>query len=106
MEIRGGMSVKARDCYACHSINLRSVEPTFKEIAERYKGDDSAEESLAKKIISGSRGSWGTASMSAHPSLTLEESRKMVRFILNFSKEPPKSMPLKGTHQVKLPGHV
>lgn len=101
--IKGGMIINSNDCYHCHSISLKSVGPTFLEIAEKYKGDKRAEESLAKKVIDGGGGVWGTVSMSAHPDLPLEDSKKMIQFILNLAQAPPASLPVKGTHQICLP---
>lgn len=103
MGIKGGMIINAHDCYHCHSINQKSVGPTFTQIAERYKGDAKAEELLAKKVISGGGGTWGPIAMSAHPELSVDDARKMIGFILNLSKAPPKSMPVAGKHTLLLP---
>jgi cytochrome c len=101
--IKGGMIINSNDCYHCHSINLSSIGPTFTEIAERYKDDETAPEKLARKVITGGGGKWGTVSMSAHPELPMDDAKKMIDFILNLRKAAPKSMPVTGKHKIKLP---
>ncbi|MEO6313634.1 MAG: ThuA domain-containing protein [Chitinophagaceae bacterium] len=101
--IKGGMIINSNDCYHCHSINLKSVGPTFTEVAERYKTDTGAENRLAKKVIKGGNGAWGMVSMSAHPELSIEDAKKMLSFILNLSRPAPSSMPVTGKHTIKLP---
>lgn len=103
IRMTGGMIINSNDCYHCHAINSKSIGPTFIEIAEKYKSDKDAEESLAEKVINGSRGVWGSASMSAHPDLPLDDAKRMVRFILNLAHPPPASLPVKGKHNITLP---
>lgn len=101
--IKGGMIVNANDCYHCHSINQKSIGPTFTQIAQRYKGDAKAEEMLAKKVITGGGGAWGPVAMSAHPELSPDDAKKMISFILNLAQAPPKSLPVTGNHTLQLP---
>ncbi|MBN8825692.1 MULTISPECIES: ThuA domain-containing protein [unclassified Spirosoma] len=106
LAIKGGMIINANDCYHCHSINQKLVGPTFTEIAQRYKDDDQAEDRLSKKVISGGGGSWGNIAMSAHPELPLDDAKRMIRFILNLAQPAPKSLPVAGTHTIKLPARL
>ncbi len=88
------------DCRACHTIDRPSVGPPYQRIAQKYKGDQSAVERLAKKVISGGRGVWGEATMSAHPQLSLVEASTIVTYILSLSGEAnsTKSMPVSGSY--------
>ena len=104
--IKGGMIINANDCYHCHSINQKSIGPTFTQIAQRYKGDTKAEELLAKKVINGGGGAWGLVAMSAHPELSPEDAKKMIEFILNLAQAPPKSLPVTGKHTLQLPNRL
>ena len=104
--LKGGIAVNAHDCYSCHSINLKSVGPAFQEIAERYKGDTSANTRLAKKVISGGAGEWGTVSMSAHPELPLNDAKKLVSFILSLAQAPPPSLPVMGSQVIQSPSFL
>ncbi len=92
----GGMRLNASDCYSCHSINKKSVGPTFKEVAEKYKGDEGAATHLINKVINGGSGVWGQVAMSAHPDLAPETAKQMVDFILSLSEPVQKSLPLQG----------
>lgn len=101
--VTGGMIVNASDCYHCHSMNKKSIGPAFTEIAERYKGDKTAEDRLAGRVIGGGTGSWGTMAMPPHPELSVDDAKKMVKFILSLSHTAPASLPLKGKHTLQLP---
>jgi cytochrome c len=93
----GGMKLNASDCYSCHSISKKSIGPTFKEVAEKYKNDSTASNRLIKKVINGGGGVWGQAAMSAHPDLTPENAKPMVDFILSLSEPAQQSRPLEGS---------
>ena len=101
--IKGGMIINANDCYHCHSINQKSIGPTFTQIAQRYKGEANAEEVLTRKVINGGGGAWGPVAMSAHPELSPDDAKKMIRFILNLARPLPESLPLQGKHTFQLP---
>ncbi len=84
------------DCKACHAPDTKSIGPSLKDIAGRYREKDGAVEMLARKVISGGSGNWGTYSMTAHPDLSQQESRSLVNYILSLGTKPT-SLPLKGT---------
>lgn len=102
----GGMKLNASDCYSCHTISKKSVGPTFKDVAEKYKNDNAAAKYLAGKIINGGSGVWGEVAMSAHPDLTPENAKQMVDFILSLSAPPKKSLPLQGTYKTNEKGNI
>jgi cytochrome c len=79
-----GMAIEAKsDCATCHKINEKLVGPSFKEIAEKYAGaDDAKVDSLANKVIHGGSGNWGQVPMTPHPSLSQEDARTVVRYVL------------------------
>ena len=71
------------DCLACHKTNEKFVAPAFKAIADRYQNVSiSVIEKLSGKIQLGSSGTWGTVPMPAHPSISDEEARTLVKYIL------------------------
>jgi len=49
-------------CVACHAENTRvmAVWPSFKEIADKYRGDKTAKDKLIHKLKTGGKGVWGT----------------------------------------------
>ena len=92
------------DCMACHSKEKKSVGPSFKNVASKYKGDASALEKLTKKVIAGGSGVWGDVAMAGHPQLSTGDASEMVKYILNIANEKPKdkTLPVKGNYTAKL----
>jgi cytochrome c len=76
----------AMTCFGCHTISGKSIGPAYLEIANRYRGDRAATETLARKIIAGGVGAWGQeAPMPPHPQVSLDQARQMVGWILSLS---------------------
>jgi len=48
----------------------------------KYAGVDTAVTYLAKKIIAGGSGVWGSVPMTAHPELSQADAEQMVKYIL------------------------
>jgi cytochrome c len=87
------------DCNNCHHLDTKSVGPMFIEIAEKYKSKYSwALDSLSRKIRSGGSGVWGTVNMPAHPSISLNDARTIVNYILSSDQKTVSTLPLKGTY--------
>ncbi|MDQ3394465.1 MAG: ThuA domain-containing protein [Bacteroidota bacterium] len=85
-ELPGKSLISNSDCKACHTIEGVSVGPSYLAVSNKYKNQDGAIDLLAKKIIDGGGGNWGTTYiMSAHPQVSLEDSRKMVEYILSLA---------------------
>ncbi|TAH19096.1 MAG: cytochrome C [Cytophagales bacterium] len=101
----GKKLIEGSDCKACHSIDKKSIGPNYKEVAMRYKGDASALEKLAKKIISGGSGVWGEVPMAGHPQIAAADAADMVKYILSLSTEQAKasSLPTSGTYTTQIP---
>ncbi|WP_276374970.1 ThuA domain-containing protein [Chryseolinea sp. H1M3-3] len=94
----GYAKILSSDCKACHTIDKKSVGPTYTAISERYKNKTNALETLSKKIIAGGGGNWGTEHvMSAHPQLSADDTKQMVQFILSITDPNIKrKLPLTG----------
>jgi cytochrome c len=69
-------------CVACHALDKRVVGPSFREIAERYKGDAGAASKLAAKVKEGGAGTWGSIPMPAHPQLAAADVDGLVAWVL------------------------
>jgi cytochrome c len=101
----GKILLENSDCKACHQLNEKSIGPAFMEISKRYQNDENAVTTLANKVIQGGGGNWGPDIMNAHPQLTEEESKEIVKYILSLSKKSLYSnLPIKGT--VNLTEHI
>lgn len=101
----GKKLIEASDCKACHSADKKSIGPSYREVAAKYKGNDKAVEQLVKKVISGGSGVWGETPMAGHPQLSTTDAAEMVKYILNLNnvKKSEKSLPVHGTYTAKLP---
>lgn len=101
----GRKLIEASDCMACHSKEKKSIGPSYRDIASKYKGDKAALELLTKKIISGGSGVWGETAMAGHPALSTTDASEMVKYILNIANETPKAkaLPVHGSYEAKAP---
>lgn len=61
--------MKKHNCASCHAIDKKLVGPSYKEVAEKYKGDSSAEQHLIDKVKKGGSGVWGPVPMPPHPNV-------------------------------------
>lgn len=82
---KGAQLMSQLDCNTCHKEQEKVIGPAFAAIAEKYKSSD--EEMLAKKVISGGAGNWGTVPMTPHPDLKIEDAKEMVKYILSVKKQ-------------------
>jgi len=101
----GHKLISASDCKSCHIVDKKSVGPSYKDIAQKYKGDATAPENLAKKIIAGGGGVWGDHAMSAHPQISPNDAATMVKYILSLGEKPlqAQSFPTEGAYTAKVP---
>ena len=78
--------LSAQGCFACHSIDSQMVGPSFKMVADRYRGQPGAEDMLAKKIIAGGNGHWdketGGVMMPPHPGMSMEQAKEVAEWVL------------------------
>ena len=87
-----GPDVKAllnqNGCFACHSVDQKLVGPSFKQVADRYRGKKGSLDMLAKKIISGGNGHWndltGGMMMPPHPDLSGKQAKEIAAWILSI----------------------
>jgi cytochrome c len=77
---KGEQLMATSDCKTCHNEKTKVIGPAFADIAAKYKSSDV--EMLAKKVIAGGSGNWGTVPMTAHPQLSLDDAKAMVSYIL------------------------
>jgi len=97
--------INNNDCKTCHTRDTKTVGPAFRMIAERYDASPQLIDTLAKRIIGGSHGVWGTDNnMPAHPSLSLHNARTIVNYILSIDRPVPATRPVQGEFVEKVPG--
>ncbi|MFD0792878.1 c-type cytochrome [Mucilaginibacter litoreus] len=77
---KGEALMANNDCNSCHNAQTKVIGPALVDIAKKYK--DSDVDMLAKKVIAGGSGNWGTVPMTAHPDLSMDDAKEMVKYIL------------------------
>jgi len=83
---KGLALVAANGCYSCHQVDQPSSGPAYTAVAARYPNNDKVIDSLADKVIRGGAGNWGTVAMIAHPDVSKEDARTMVKYVLSLKK--------------------
>lgn len=71
------------NCMACHGVDKRLVGPSFREVAERYRGQPGASALLAGRVKNGGQGVWGQVPMPANATIPDEDVRRIVGWILD-----------------------
>lgn len=73
---------KTKNCFACHRVERSHLGPSFKTIAAKYADDKGADVTLAKKVMEGAVGVWGSVPMPPQAQVTQAEALTLVRWIL------------------------
>lgn len=78
----GAAIAKANNCMTCHGVDTRKMMgPSFKEIANRYKGKN-VEALMVERIKKGGSGEWGAMPMPAQPQLSDADARAIVKWMM------------------------
>jgi cytochrome c len=86
-EVEKGLNLIAQsDCLTCHQVETKSTGPAYVEVAAKYPKNDQVIDSLSQKIIKGGSGNWGTVPMTPHPTLSEEDAKTMVKYVLSLKK--------------------
>jgi cytochrome c len=84
--IKGLEKVKGSDCTSCHMVERKIVGPSYAEVAAKYESTEENVTMLAQKVIAGGVGVWGEVPMPAHPGLSEEDAKDMIRYVLILKK--------------------
>ena len=74
---------KRHNCFACHQLDKKSVGPSYKDVAKKYKGQDVAGK-LAQKVKKGGSGVWGPIPKAPNAAVPDADIRKLVDWILKM----------------------
>lgn len=85
-EPAGMRRMKQSDCFNCHAVDQTRVGPPLLAIANKYRGQEGAQEASVQRVIKGSTGVWGKIPMIPHSHHTIDEIREMVAWV--YSLEP------------------
>jgi cytochrome c len=75
-------TAKTNGCTACHALDKKVVGPSFKSIANKYKGDANAADKLAHEVRAGSKGVWGQVPMPAQAKISDADLKKVLTWVL------------------------
>jgi cytochrome c len=78
--------MKKNGCNACHAEDKKVIGPSYKDVANKYRGDASAPAKLVEKVKKGGSGVWGPVPMPPNPNVKDDDVKKMVQLILNLKK--------------------
>ena len=81
---KGEQLISGSDCLTCHKVDVKIVGPAYVDVANKYEATEANIEMLAGKIINGGSGSWGEIPMAPHTSLSTDDTKEMVKYILSL----------------------
>jgi cytochrome c len=86
----GSDLVGQSDCNTCHHKTNKIIGPAHTDVAKKYEFTATNVDLLADRIIKGGSGVWGETPMNAHPDLSIEDAKKMARYVLSLDGETEK----------------
>jgi cytochrome c len=87
----GASLISKSDCKTCHNKKLKTVGPSYTDIAKKYNSDESTIKQLMLKVKNGGSGVWGNVAMTAHADLAEADIRQMVEYILSLDIDTDKT---------------
>jgi cytochrome c len=73
---------QTKGCMACHQVDNKVVGPAYKDVAAKYRDQADAAGMLADKVKAGGVGAWGQVPMPPQPTLTDDEVKSLVAWVL------------------------
>ena len=74
---------QASGCMTCHGVDKKLLGPSYQEIAQKYRGNKSAEADLIKKVKGGGSGVWGAVPMPPNAHVKDEDIKTLVVWIMS-----------------------
>ncbi|MGE5641289.1 MAG: c-type cytochrome [Clostridia bacterium] len=75
---------KKYNCFACHAVDKKVVGPAYKDVANKYRGDKTAEAKLVDKVKKGGAGVWGQVPMPPNSTVPDADVKALVQWILSL----------------------
>jgi len=69
-------------CFECHAVANRLSGPSYREIAQKYKGNSQAMGILVKRVKAGSSGVWGKGHMPPNKTISNYELKLILEWVL------------------------
>lgn len=87
MLTQGGNLINGSDCKTCHNEKVKTVGPSYVDVAKKYEFTEANVTMLVGKIVKGGTGVWGEVAMTAHPDLQEKDAAKMMHYIMSLDGE-------------------
>jgi len=87
MDHPGSIILKDSLCISCHQTQVRSIGPSYKEVALRYRDTKNVVTLLSERISKGSTENWGKVPMPPNPQYNEEQLSQIVEAILGLAEE-------------------
>ena len=75
---------QASGCMTCHGTDKKIIGPSYKEVADKYRGNKGAEADLIKKVKGGGQGVWGSTPMPPNAHVKDEDIKTIVQWVLSL----------------------
>lgn len=75
------------DCATCHKIDEKLIGPAWRDVANKYAGQDTAVKYIAHKIINGGAGVWGQVPMAPHPTMSQEDAETLANYVMTLKNQ-------------------
>jgi cytochrome c len=69
-------------CMTCHALDKKTIGPSYKEVAAKYRNDKNAEANLVKKVKAGGSGVWGATPMPPNAHVKEDDIKTIVHWLL------------------------
>jgi len=79
------MQSKGYICMSCHQVEVKVLGPSYKEVAAKYQGEETAAATLKEKIKDGGVGNWGQIPMPPNPNVTDEDLDTIIAWIMSLA---------------------
>jgi cytochrome c len=81
------LTIRTSNCLNCHAFDSKLIGPSFSQIGKMYSDKPENIMLLAKRIIEGSSGVWGSVAMPSHPEIKEEEAKRIAGWIIKNSND-------------------
>ncbi|MGJ7462582.1 c-type cytochrome [Halomonas sp. MA07-2] len=72
-------------CFNCHDLDATLRGPAWRDVAERYRDDDTALKRLVITVRDGGSGNWGDERMTPNRRVAEEDIERLVSWLLSLS---------------------
>ena len=76
--------LKEKNCLTCHALDNKVVGPAYKDVANKYRGDKTAQAKLEEKVKKGGVGTWGQVPMPPNSQVSDADVKTLVTWILGL----------------------